>query len=68
MADLGQKIGLGGARGVGRVPRGDEAPLGLALAAQVARKRAKLRRLAGPMRASVSANGMEAPSRSRPTT
>ena len=46
VADLRQKIGLGGARGVRGVPRGDEAALGLALAAQVASKRAELRSFA----------------------
>ena len=46
MAHLGQKIGLGGARGLGAFARGDETPLGLALAAQVAGEGAELRRLA----------------------
>ena len=45
VADLGEKIGLGGARGLGGLARGDQAPFGVALAAEVAHESAKLRAL-----------------------
>ena len=46
MADLGEKVGLGGARGLGGVARSGEPPLGLALAGEIAHERAKVRGLA----------------------
>ena len=43
VADLGEKVGLGRARGLGGVARGNEAPLGLALAGEIAHEGAKVR-------------------------
>src|ERR1700722_2990858 len=46
MADLGQKIRLRGAGGLGGLARGDQAPFCITLAAEVAHESAKLRRFA----------------------
>ncbi len=45
VADLGEKVGLRRARGLGGVPRRGEPPLGLALAGEIVHQGAKMRGL-----------------------